>query len=229
LFLDRLRLHCRCDVPVGFALSGGLDSTAIVSAVRHLEPDFPINTFSYIDDSPAKSEEKWIDLVNAHVGARPHKIRATSADLVNEIGALVRHQGEPFGSTSIFAQYMMFRRAREEGMIVMLEGQGADELMAGYDGYGGARLHSLLETKGVLAAGRFLGAWQKWPGRKYGTAIRMMAGSMAPPDSLAVFKRNLGGGCPPGPDGGQPPGDWAWGVVPGGAAARGSAGRDGRR
>jgi len=96
------------------------------------------------------------------------------------------------GTPGIFAHYRLFRRPGGEGMFVRLEGQGADELMAGYDGYGGARLHSLLETKGVLAAGRFLGAWQKWPGRKYGTAIRMMAGSMAPPDSLAFFKRILG-------------------------------------
>ena len=76
LFLDSVRLHLRSDVPLGIALSGGVDSSAVVSTVRYLEPELIIKTFSYIASDPQISEEKWVDLLNEEVDALSHKIRA---------------------------------------------------------------------------------------------------------------------------------------------------------
>ena len=169
-FLQNIRLHLRSDVPLGAALSGGIDSSAVVCAMRHIEPEIPIHTFSYIA-SGELSEEQWVDRVNSYSKAIPHKVSATNVDLANDLDTMIRAQGEPFGSTSIYAQYKVFQLARDNGVTVTLDGQGADELLAGYNGYPGPRLLSLLENGEILAAHRFIKHWSKWPGRSYKQAL----------------------------------------------------------
>lgn len=182
-FLDNVRLHLRSDVPLGAALSGGIDSSAVVCAMRHLEPDMPIHTFSYIAPGSDVSEEQWVDLVNATTGAIPHKVLATPQELARDIDTLISVQGEPFGSTSIYAQYRVFQAAREAGITVTLDGQGADELLAGYDGYPGQRLMSLLETGNLAGAHQFASNWSHWTGQPYRVAW-MHLGRIALPNSL---------------------------------------------
>lgn len=164
-FLRSVRLHMRSDVALGAALSGGLDSSAIVCAMRYLEPDLPIHTFSFIAADSNVSEEKWVDVVCQHVGARSHKVVIEASDLARDIDDLIAAQGEPFGSTSIYAQYRVFKLAREQGVTVTLDGQGADELLAGYHGYPGSRIRSLLEQGAYGQAVSFLRQWSRWPGR----------------------------------------------------------------
>lgn len=164
-FLESIRLHLRSDVPLGAALSGGIDSSAVVCAMRHVEPDLPINTFSYIARGSAMSEEVWVDRVNQHVGARPHKIMVSGDELARDLDDMIAAQGEPFGSTSIYAQYRVFQLAREQGVTVTLDGQGADEMLAGYSGYPGQRIRSLLEKGRLAEAWHFLDQWAGWPGR----------------------------------------------------------------
>jgi asparagine synthase (glutamine-hydrolysing) len=107
----------------------------VASAIRHLEPDLEISTLSYTDESSDISEEPWVDLVNSRLGATPYKVRIDVDDLGRDLESLVAAQGEPFGSTCIYAQYRVFKRVSEAGVKVLLEGQGADEMMAGYHGY----------------------------------------------------------------------------------------------
>lgn len=165
MLLGSVRLHLRSDVPLGAALSGGLDSSAIVGCMRLLEPDAPIHTFSFIAAGSAVSEESWIDCVNAHVGAIAHKVHITPQELAADLDDMIGAQGEPFGSTSIYAQYRVFRLARECGMTVTLDGQGADELCGGYVGYPGPRVRSLLDEGHWRDCAGFLRAWGQWPGR----------------------------------------------------------------
>jgi asparagine synthase (glutamine-hydrolysing) len=148
-FLDNIKIHLRSDVSLGAALSGGVDSSAIVCAMRHLKPDMPINTFSFVDPGSVKNEEEWIDCVNDNVGAVPHKVVISADDFVRDIDQLVLSQGEPFGSTSIYAQYRVFKAARDAGIIVNMDGQGADEMLAGYSGYPQARFTSLLSNREI--------------------------------------------------------------------------------
>lgn len=169
-FLHNIRLHLRSDVPLGAALSGGIDSSAVVCAMRYVEPSLPIHTFSFIAEGDGISEEKWIDLVNEKVGAIPHKVRASAAELAEDITALIAAQGEPFGSTSIYAQYRVFRLAQECGVTVTLDGQGADELLAGYHGFPGQRMLSLWEDRRYGAMHGFAKQWAQWPGRTYSRA-----------------------------------------------------------
>jgi asparagine synthase (glutamine-hydrolysing) len=167
LFLDSVRLHLRSDVPLGFAMSGGVDSSAIVSAARYLEPSIELKTFSYIDSDKKISEESWIDLINKKMNATSHKVNIKENELISDFDDMILSQGEPFNGLSIYAQYRVFKLAKENGIKVMLDGQGADELLAGYDGYPGHRLLSIIETKGWWAAHKFAKRWSKYPGRNY--------------------------------------------------------------
>lgn len=174
-FLQNIRLHLRSDVPLGAALSGGIDSSAVVCAMRHLEPDLPIHTFSFIAEGSDVNEEHWVDRVNEHVGAIPHKVRVTPQELVRDMDDMIRTQGEPFGSTSIYAQYRVYQMARDHGITVTLDGQGADEMLAGYIGYPGQRLRSLLETGQIREAWAFWNNWSAWPGRSRMLAAKYLA------------------------------------------------------
>lgn len=192
-FLESVKLHLRSDVPLGAALSGGIDSSAVVCAMRHIAPDAPIHTFSYIAAGTPLSEESWVDMVNAHTGAVGHKVVASAADLADDIDEMISCQGEPFGSTSIYAQYRVYRLAAENGITVTLDGQGADELLAGYFGYPGQRLRSLIEgPEGLLGAHRFAAAWARWPGRSYRQAWMYYARENLP-DAAYAAARNLQG------------------------------------
>jgi asparagine synthase (glutamine-hydrolysing) len=156
IFLENMQLHLRSDVPIGSALSGGLDSTAIISVMRLLQPKLDIHTFSYVANQKSLSEESWIDIANSHVNGINHKVYANVKNLHNDLDHLIRLQGEPFGSTSIYAQYMVFQAAKAAGVKVMLDGQGADEMLAGYPVYVAARLASLLKQGKFALALQFL-------------------------------------------------------------------------
>jgi asparagine synthase (glutamine-hydrolysing) len=164
-FLHSIRLHMRSDVQIGAALSGGIDSSAVVSAMRYLEPDLPIHTFSFVASDPSMSEKSWIGKINNQNNGIPHHVSINEGDLGKDLDDLIISQGEPFGSTSIYAQYRVFQSARENGVVVTLDGQGADEMLAGYIGYPGQRLRSMLEGSSPIQALEFLNNWSKWPGR----------------------------------------------------------------
>jgi len=158
LFLRNIQIHLRSDVPVGVALSGGVDSSSIIMSMRHwIGERVPIHSISYIDPHPIIGEEKWVDIVAAASGAETHKTRASADDLEQDIDHLMISQDEPFGSTSIYAQHRVFRLAREAGVVVMLDGQGADEMLAGYRPYFSVRAASLFRQWQLLEGFRFLG------------------------------------------------------------------------
>lgn len=188
-FLENIRIHLRSDVPLGVALSGGIDSSAVVCAIRYLEPNININTFSYIAKNNPLSEENWVDIVNNHVGAKAHKVIANGHDLIRDIDTLILAQGEPFGSTSIYAQYRVFQLAKETGITVALDGQGADELLAGYRGYPMQRMQSMIENRQFLKALNFANNWRKWPGRSNKDAIMLFLAANLPNNLRPLAKQ----------------------------------------
>ena len=153
LFVESIDLHLRSDVPVGAALSGGLDSTAIVcAAAPRYSRKGGFSTFSYIPAEARLSEEKWVDLAVGKVNARSHKVRIAPKEIIGQIEDLVYHQDEPVASSSVYAQYRIFEKASTAGIKVMLDGQGADELFGGYFDYFSNRLASLLASGRVVPA-----------------------------------------------------------------------------
>jgi asparagine synthase (glutamine-hydrolysing) len=146
LFIDSVRLRLRSDVTIGTALSGGLDSSAIACALDHLmkteaEVTLPVGerqqVFTAYFDQPGLDERPFARDVVRQTNSKSHMISFSAADLVAELPAIVEAQDEPFRSTSIAAQWFVMRRAREAGVKVMLDGQGGDEVLGGYDGYFG--------------------------------------------------------------------------------------------
>ncbi|MBU4276289.1 MAG: asparagine synthase (glutamine-hydrolyzing) [Proteobacteria bacterium] len=180
MFLENIRLHLRSDVPLGATLSGGLDSASVVCAMRQIEPDMPIHTFNFAARGSRVDEEPWANMVNRHVNATAHKVLVTPEELASDIDDMIRSQGEPFGSTSIYGQYRVFKLAKQRGVTVALDGQGADELLAGYQGYPGPRMRSLLDGGRAAEALGFLRGWSRWPGRSLGRGALALGGQMTP-------------------------------------------------
>jgi len=186
-FLSNIRIHLRSDVRLGAALSGGIDSSAIVCAMRHVEPDMDIDTFSYIATGISKDESSWIDLVNSHVGARVHKVEITANQLAEDLDDLIRAQGEPFGSTSIYAQYLIYKEFKHNEIIVALDGQGADELFAGYLGYPQWRIRSLLNSMQFGEAAKFARHWSEGSDRSRLELLRLIVRNYGSNYSLSRF------------------------------------------
>lgn len=178
LFLDNVRLHLRSDVPVGAALSGGIDSSAIVAAMRVVDPKADLHTFSFVADDPTIGEEQYADIVARSAGATARKVRIAPGELAADLDRLVTVQDQPFGSTSIYAQYRVFRLAAEHGIKVMLDGQGADELLAGYHGYVPARVGSLLGRGRIFQAYALAGRASRRPG--FGGRAGLLARGLRP-------------------------------------------------
>jgi asparagine synthase (glutamine-hydrolysing) len=193
LFVESVRLHLRSDVPVGAALSGGIDSSSIVMVMQHLYPKLDIHTFSYIAQDPMISEERWVDIVGKTAKINVHKVRTNPQALIDDLDHLIMVQGEPFISTSIYAQSRVFRQAQEAGIKVMLDGQGADEMLAGYSTYRLTRISSLLRhgcwSEAMQLARCGLGAsWKLLP--------RAIA-RLASPGIQAALRRVSGRGAMP--------------------------------
>jgi asparagine synthase (glutamine-hydrolysing) len=195
IFLKNIKLQLRSDVPIGAALSGGVDSSSIVCAIRYLEPDMLIHTFSFLANDPDLNEEEWIDIINDHVDAIPHKVKVKSDDIINDLDEMIKVQAEPFGSTSIYAQYKVFKAARDAGITVTLDGQGADELLAGYSGYPLERIKSLIDKKEYLAILKFINEWSKWPGRSK-KRMTLECVSIIIPKNLITLGRKIIGDNP---------------------------------
>jgi asparagine synthase (glutamine-hydrolysing) len=99
-------------------------------------------------------------------------VAVSPQELARDLDDMIRAQGEPFGSMSIYAQYRVYQLAKENGITVTLDGQGADEMLGGYIGFPGERVRSLLDIGHPLEALEFLGQWAKWPGRSMGMGIK---------------------------------------------------------
>ena len=189
LFLRSVELHLRSDVPIGTALSGGIDSSAIVCAVRHLDSNADIHAFSFISEDERTSEERWVDLVGHATRAEVHKIRIDSSDFLSNFERLSQSQDEPSASTSSHAQYEVFLAARGAGVKVMLDGQGADEMLAGYRLYLGARLASLVRGGEWSDAGRLLRGMSKLNSFTWPEGIAFCADYLLPPALQRTARR----------------------------------------
>jgi asparagine synthase (glutamine-hydrolysing) len=128
-----IALHMRSDVPVGSCLSGGLDSTSIVALASAMMPhNAAFGTISFVSSDPSISEGPFVEIAEQKYRIESHKIAISHEDIQRDFRSLVRTQETPFGSPSICAQFAVFRAARENGLTVMLDGQGSDELLGGY-------------------------------------------------------------------------------------------------
>ena len=128
IFEDSVRLRLRSDVNVGSCLSGGMDSSAIVTMMddllKHNNGKTVQYTISSCFEDKAYDEQEHIDEVLKYTNTKGHKVFPNEDDLFKNIDKMIWHQDEPFGSTSIFAQWTVFDKAKKENLKVMLMGKG---------------------------------------------------------------------------------------------------------
>ena len=150
-FTNSVNLRLRADVPVGSSLSGGLDSSTVVSVINRLLPESAVQkTFSARFDDPSRDEGKWMDLVTQNNRVERHDVWPTAERFFEELSDLFWHQEEPFTSSSVYAQWSVMRLAKQNGVTVPLDGQGADEMLAGYHSYFNEMTDDLLSSFDVL-------------------------------------------------------------------------------
>ena len=136
LLIDAVRIRMRSDVEVGSCLSGGLDSSAIVCIARHLLGDgAPYHTFTGRFPGTEADEWSYAQTVVADADVVNHCVEPTVDGFIDELPQFVWHNELPVGSSSQYAQWCVFRLAKQQGVTVLLDGQGSDELLGGYEQY----------------------------------------------------------------------------------------------
>ncbi|MHA1108505.1 MAG: asparagine synthase (glutamine-hydrolyzing) [Alphaproteobacteria bacterium] len=143
LLIDSVRLRLRSDVPVGSCLSGGLDSSAIACISRPLMGDGqPYHVFTGRFPGSDRDEGAWAAQIAARADLTQHEAFPTAKGFIDEIGDFIWFNELPVDSASQYAQWSVFRLAAGTGVTVLLDGQGGDEILAGYEQYFAAYLRS---------------------------------------------------------------------------------------
>lgn len=135
LFSSSLSKRLRSDVKLGASLSGGLDSSFSVSMINRVAPDIEFSTFSAKFPGFIKDESKYIDIVRSYVNSSNFDCFPTENSITAKLSNVLHFQDEPILSPSILVQYDVMKLANENAVKVIIDGQGADEYLAGYTGF----------------------------------------------------------------------------------------------
>ncbi len=132
LLIDAVRLQLRADVPVGAYLSGGLDSSGLVSLIRTFS-SAPLRTFSVTFEDAEFDESEHQQEMVAFLGTDHTTLRCTRSDIASAFPELIRHTEAPVLRTAPTPLMLLSAKVREHGFKVVLSGEGADEVFGGYD------------------------------------------------------------------------------------------------
>jgi asparagine synthase (glutamine-hydrolysing) len=165
LLTDSVRIRMRSDVPVGSCLSGGLDSSAIVCIARRLlGDDAEYHTFTGRFPETRADEWGYGREVVEHTNVVSHVIEPTAERFAEELPDFMWYNELPVGSSSQYAQWCVFRLAKEHGVTVLLDGQGGDEMLGGYEQYFQHYVASLKEAGEAARLKREIsGIWNRYP------------------------------------------------------------------
>jgi asparagine synthase (glutamine-hydrolysing) len=136
LFSASVHKRLRSDVAIGTSLSGGLDSSSVVAFCNHEVSDhYSHQCFTASFKGFERDELQWAQRLASKFGLTHHVIEMEGNGIVPLMGEVMRFQEEPFATASVLAQYKVYECAKEKGVTVLLDGQGADEVLAGYHAY----------------------------------------------------------------------------------------------
>ena len=170
LFAASVQKRLRSDVPIGTSLSGGLDSSSIVAAVHQLKTTAPQWTnvaFTAAFNGFEKDEATYSKEIASAYNIQQYFTHPTADDWIKNWQALMYYQDEPVQSSSVLTQYLVYQLAKEKNITVLLDGQGADEVLGGYKKYTHWYLQQLLvqhfslfrKEKKALHKNHFLQQW----------------------------------------------------------------------
>ncbi len=144
LLFKSINRRLRSDVPIGTSLSGGLDSTTIASYICRANPQSNLNTFTASFAGFEKDETKFIKILKEkYSNINDSYVSPTADELTTDLEKLLYHQDEPIISTGMYAQYRVMKLAKDNNVTVLLDGQGADEFLGGYNQYWPVRLREM--------------------------------------------------------------------------------------
>lgn len=152
LLKQSVERRLRADVPVGTSLSGGVDSSSIAALIKTYHPNY--KAFSAIFPGFEKDESRNIFQLADHLSLELFTVKPDEASFAQRIQQVIFHHREPISSASVFAQYLVYEKAAQEGVKIILDGQGADESLAGYRKYSHWYLQELIKTVGWKEASR---------------------------------------------------------------------------
>jgi asparagine synthase (glutamine-hydrolysing) len=132
LLQQSVKIRLRSDVPLGSCLSGGIDSSSIVGLMAEQREGNSQSTFSARFNDPLIDEGQFIQPVAEKFGASNYSVFPDANRMLDDLHTLAWHQEHPFVGPSIYAQWCVMRLAKEKGVTVLLDGQGADESLGGY-------------------------------------------------------------------------------------------------
>jgi asparagine synthase (glutamine-hydrolysing) len=132
ILLDSVNIGLRSDVPVWTLLSGGVDSSALVSIIHHLYPDQPVNALSVVHDDPQINEFSHAEAVAREKGCHLEVVRIDNTGWLDALENMIYHQDEPCESTTFVNHWYLMRELKKRGIKVILSGQGVDEILYGY-------------------------------------------------------------------------------------------------
>ena len=205
-----IRMRLRSDVPIGTCLSGGLDSSSIVASVARLVSERAVGSdheqmprlgFHARFPDEGIDESAFADLVARQNGVWLIHRTPTGSPLLANVVPVLRAQGEPYGGASVNAQYAVMQAAHENGLKVLLDGQGADELLGGYLHYLGFRVVGLLRSARPHAALQELRSQVRLGTSSAERAVVAVLRASLPPWAAdhvrAASRGRLGIGCAP--------------------------------
>jgi asparagine synthase (glutamine-hydrolysing) len=195
LLRDSVALRLRSDVPVGSCLSGGLDSSAVVmlaAAARTGVASRPLHCIHARSSDPEVDESAFASLVADASGSRLLTLTPSADQFWQNLTEICRIQDEPFGSPSVCMQYFVMQQARASGCTVMLDGQGADEVLLGYSKFMVLALSHALRSGGLTQLLRTLiNSWSANASLTPRTTLQYLVGTLLSPLRAARVRRRL--------------------------------------
>jgi asparagine synthase (glutamine-hydrolysing) len=135
LLKDSISLRFRADVSIGVNVSGGLDSSLLLYLINQHKENSRINAYTFYTDSPNYDEIEWVNSIVEQTKNPLSKVLFTAQEVADFLQKISTHQAEPFGGIPTLAYAKIFEKARQDNVVVLLDGQGLDEQFAGYDYY----------------------------------------------------------------------------------------------
>ncbi len=193
LLYDAVHKRLRSDVAVGSSLSGGLDSASIsyFAKASSEKNESGFKTFSAVFPGFKNDESHFIEKITRAFNLQNFTVSPTASGLADDMATLCYHQEEPFSSASIYAQYKVYELAKKHGIKVLLDGQGADETLAGYSKYlhwylqeltGKNKFYSALKQKRALRNSNIAVRW----------GVKNMLAAYLPTQAAAALQTKAG-------------------------------------
>ncbi len=195
LLVDAVNIRTRADVEIGSCLSGGIDSSVIVMLLdkyfKEMHVGYLPKVFTAVYPNSKIDEEHWAKQVVDATSVKWFKTNPTGSELVFDLSDLIYAADSPISSTSTYSQFRVMKLASQHGVKVLLDGQGADELFAGYDVFYPVFYNELLVRfkfiqllKELKESGKFWLQLRKW----VVTDIQMMLKRMPAPISKRLYE-----------------------------------------